>query len=362
MADSTQEKTGPSATIDISGLRRFLRDRGLGDAGDLRAENISFGHSNEVHLVEFDGKSWVLRRPPRGPLLPTAHDVLREYRVLKALQDTPVPIPRVYASCEDPGYIGAPFYLMEYVPAGRVIRHVVAEAGEKSFADTPARRLAVSEAMIDLLVTLQKVDWHAVGLEGFGRPDGYLARQLKRWTDQLDRTLPHTRALPVMAKVREWLAAHFPQSEQPATIVHGDFKLDNVMWEASGPAPRAVALVDWEMSTIGDPLADLGWMLSYWPDPTDSANRREVVSSMELEPGYLARRDMAALYESRCGRAMRDVAFYEVFSLYKLAIILEGSYSRYLRGQADDPAFVQYKERVPAIAEIAWSQCAPGAG
>src|SRR5580692_219148 len=174
MVETGNEKTGPSVTIDSEGLRRFLRDRKLGVADDLRVENISFGHSNEVHLVHFDGNSWALRRPPRGPLLPTAHDVMREYRVLKALQDTAVPVPRVYAACDDPKYIGAPFYLMEYV-RGEVIR-----ADGKSFTNTLEGRRIISEGMIDLLVALQKVDWRAVGLEGFGRPDGYLPRQLKR--------------------------------------------------------------------------------------------------------------------------------------------------------------------------------------
>jgi aminoglycoside phosphotransferase (APT) family kinase protein len=355
MVDSIDEKSGPSATIDVEGLRRFIRDRKLGDAADLRTENISFGHSNEVHLVHFDGKSWSLRRPPRGPLLPTAHDMLREYRVLKALQETAVPLPRVYASCDDAGYIGAPFYLMEYM-RGKVIRSGLVPSDEKSFATSSDQRCAISEAMIDLLVALQAVDWRKVGLEGFGRPDGYIERQLRRWTDQLERTLPLTRPLPLMENIRDWLKAHVPQP-QTATIVHGDFKLDNVMWDTSGTRPKIIALFDWEMSTIGDPLADLGWMVTYWTDPNDNEIRRSVVSSMESDPGYYRRGEMVALYEKKSSRAMRDFAFYEIFSLFKLAIILEGSYSRYLTGQADDPIFATYDIRVPGIAEVAWMLC-----
>jgi len=355
MVDSSQEKTGPTATIDAAGLKRFIHDNRLGDASDLCTENISFGHSNEVHLIHFEGKSWALRRPPRGPLLPTAHDVLREYRVLEALQPTSVPVPRVYASCEDNSYIGAPFYLMEYMH-GKVIRSGLIPSDEKSFADTPDKRRAVSEGMIDLLTALQEVDWRKVGLEGFGRPDGYIERQLRRWIGQLEKTLPLTRPQPVMAKIEEWLKAHMPQT-QPATIAHGDFKLDNVMWDESPGVPKAIALFDWEMSTIGDPLADLGWMVTYWTDPTDSETRRSVVSSMEGEAGYYQRREMVELYERKSGRAMRDFAFYEIFSLFKLAIILEGSYSRYLSGQADDPMFATYDVRVPGIADVAWSLC-----
>jgi aminoglycoside phosphotransferase (APT) family kinase protein len=355
MAEMSEGKTGPSAKIDVEGLKRFIRSHNLGDPTELQVDNISFGHSNEVHLVRFEDKVWVLRRPPRGPLLPTAHDVIREYRVLSALQNTPVPVPRVYASCDDVSFIGAPFYLMEYI-SGKVIRSGLVPSDEPSFADTPAKRRAVSEGMVDLLVALQAVDWRAVGLEGFGRPSGYIERQLRRWTDQFVRTTQQTRTLPVMDKIRDWLAAHMPQS-QGATIVHGDFKLDNVMWEVEGDSARVIALLDWEMSTIGDPLADLGWMLTYWSDPNDSELRRSVVSSMEWGSGYYRRDEMRDCYERKSGRSMQDFTFYQVFSLYKLAIILEGSYARYLSGQADDPLFATYARRVPAIAEVAWSLC-----
>ena len=204
-----------------------------------------------------------------------------------ALQKTDVPLPRVYAACEDAGYIGAPFYLMEYM-RGQVIRSGLIMTDEKSFADTPLKRRAVSEGMIDLLVKLQAVDWRAVGLEGFGRPDGYIERQLRRWCDQLARTLPLTRPLPVMEKLERWLKAHMPQA-QPPTIVHGDYKLDNVMWDTRGREPHAMALFDWEMSTIGDPLADLGWMATYWSQPDDDERRRAVVSSMDAGDGYYSR-------------------------------------------------------------------------
>lgn len=345
MSDLTQEKTGPSATVDLSGLKRFLDERKLGDTAGLRSENISFGHSNEVHLVHFDRHSWALRRPPRGPLLPTAHDMMREYRVLKALQDTPVPVPRVYASCDDPSYIGAPFYLMEYM-RGEVVR-----ADNQNFVKTPELRRRVSRQMVEVLAALQNVDWRAAGLEGFGRSDGYLERQLKRWSDQLERTIPHTRPLPVMEQVKAWLQAHLPESPAP-TIVHGDYKLDNLMFDPL--SARAIAVLDWEMSTIGDPLADFGWMLTYWPDPTDTASGN-VIASMSAGEGWLTRREMIDLYENLTGRVMREFPFYQAFALFKLAIIMEGSYSRFVRGQADDPLFAGMKERVPALADAAWS-------
>ncbi len=355
MVDTGNEKTGPSVTIDTEGLRRFLRDRKLAAADDMRVENISFGHSNEVHLLHFECKSWALRRPPRGPLLPTAHDVMREFRVISALQNTAVPVPRVYAACDDSSYIGAPFFLMEYM-RGKVIRSSLTPSCEPSFAVSENQRRAISERIVDLLVMLQSVDWRACGLEGFGRPDGYIERQVRRWSDQLERTIPKTRPLPVMAKIQHWLSTHMPQT-QAATIVHGDYKLDNLMWDFSGSEPRAIALFDWEMSTIGDPLADLGWMVTYWSDPRDDDRRRAVVSSMEAGGGYYTRDEMIGLYERRSGRVMRDFAFYEIFSLFKLAIIAEGSYARYLSGQADDPVFATYDLRTPQMADVAWALC-----
>ena len=202
------------------------------------------------------------------------------------------------------------------------------------------------------LAEVHAVDVASAGLADFGRPEGYLERQLKRWSDQLERTIPHTRPLPVMEQVKEWLQAHLPESPAP-TIVHGDYKLDNLMFEPK--TARAIAVLDWEMSTIGDPLADFGWMLSYWPDPDDKAGN--VMTTMNADEGWLSRREMIDLYEERTGRVMREFPFYQAFALFKLAIIMEGSYSRFVRGQADDPLFAGMKERVPALANAAWSVC-----
>jgi aminoglycoside phosphotransferase (APT) family kinase protein len=158
-----------------------------------------------------------------------------------------------------------------------------------------------------------------------------------------------------MNQVRDWLEAHIPESP-PATIVHGDFKLDNVMWNPTGP-PKVIAVFDWEMSTIGDPLADLGWMLSYWPDPTDDPSNRGMVTAMVPEHGYLTRREMLDRYEAKTGRKMTNFPFYQAFAIFKLAIIMEGSYARFVLGQTDDPLFIQMKERVPALADSAWKVC-----
>ena len=207
-----------------------------------------------------------------------------------------------------------------------------------------------------MLISLQAVDWRACGLEGFGRPDGYIERQVRRWSDQLERTIPKTRPLPVMAKIQQWLQAHMPQT-QSSTIVHGDYKLDNVMWDPNGVEPRAIALFDWEMSTIGDPLADLGWMVTYWSDPSDDERAAPWSRAWSRAAATLDRNEMIELYERKSGRVMRGFAFYEIFSLFKLAIIPEGSYARYLSGQADDPVFATYDLRTPGMAEVAWALC-----
>jgi len=301
MSDLTQEKTGPSATVDLSGLKRFLDERKLGDTANLRSENISFGHSNEVHLIHFGGNSWALRRPPRGPLLPTAHDMMREYRVLKALQNTPVPVPRMYASCDDPSYIGAPFYLMEYM-RGEVVR-----ADNNNFVKTVELRRSVSRQMVEVLAALQSVDWRAAGLEGFGRSEGYLERQLNRWSDQLERTIPHTRPLPVMEQVKEWLRAHLPESPAP-TIVHGDYKLDNLMFDPK--TARAIAVLDWEMAVLGPREMDAAWIIFAHMVFQELAG----LASLPGLPGVLREDDVRATYKRLTGVELGDLQWFYAYS------------------------------------------------
>src|SRR2546426_1269751 len=244
--------------IDEAHLRQYLAQRFPGEDAPLEVERISAGHSNEPFFIRRGSQEWVLRRPPRGPLLPTAHDVLREYRVLKALNATSVPTPRALLACEDTSVIGAPFYLMERVQGIIVRRELPSYA-----SDTPGRQ-AVSRALVDALVELHSADWRAIGLGDFGKPEGYLERQLRRWTGQLEKS--RQRPLPDLDAVTAWLAEHLPVSG-PATIVHGDYRLDNAM--LAHDQPRVVAIFDWEMATIGDPLADVGYLLSFWREPTD---------------------------------------------------------------------------------------------
>jgi aminoglycoside phosphotransferase (APT) family kinase protein len=328
-------------------LRQYLAQHLPGDDAPLAVERISGGHSNETFFIKRGTQEWVLRRPPRGPLLPTAHDVLREYRVLKALNTTNVPTPAVLLACEDTSIIGAPFYIMERVP-GTVIRQEL-----PSYAGDVAGKRAICMALVDALVALHGADWQTIGLANFGKPEGYLERQVRRWTGQLEKS--RQRPLPDLDAVSIWLAAHMPVSG-PATIVHGDYRLDNVIFAED--EPRVLAIVDWEMATIGDPLADVGYLLSFWREPGDPEPdfTSEMWRAME-QLGFMTRDEITHYYSERTGRSMHDVAFYVALAIWKLAILLEGSYSRHRAGTTDDPFFESLDKGVPALARRALAVC-----
>lgn len=335
--------------VDAEALQRYLTGALPGpDAGQpLEIERVRGGHSNETFFVTRGADRWVLRRPPLGPLLPTAHDVAREYRVISALAPTDVPVPQPLLLCTDTSVIGAPFYLMERVP-GMVLRTSLPAP-----LDTPERRNEIGYALIDRLADLHAVDYQAVGLGDFGKPQGYLERQLRRWSGQLDAS--RNRPLPDLDTVTQWLAQHLPESG-PATIVHGDYRLDNAMY-APEPPVRVLALLDWEMATIGDPLADLGYLLSFWREPTDPEFSLEEAWRMTAQPGFPTRRELVARYAERTGRQMTHVNFYVALAIWKLAILLEGSYKRHLAGTTDDPFFATLTTGVPALAARALAAC-----
>ena len=315
----------------------------------LTIERIRGGHSNETFFITRGSHEWVLRRPPRGPLLPTAHDVAREYRVLSALANTPVPVPHATLLCTDTAVIGAPFYLMER-SHGVVIRETL----PNGFASDESTRIGLGYELIDRLADLHAVDWRAVGLSDFGKPQGYLERQLRRWTGQLDAS--RNRPLPDLDAVTEWLGAHLPESG-PATIVHGDYRLDNAMFAPDPPA-HIVAIFDWEMATLGDPLADLGYLLSFWQEADDSGlELGDAGWRVSALPGFATREQLVARYAERTGRQIEHVAFYVALAIWKLAILLEGSYRRHLAGTTDDPFFATLDHGVPALAQRALAVC-----
>jgi aminoglycoside phosphotransferase (APT) family kinase protein len=325
--------------VVLEPLIEFLAASGLEAPEDLTVSPIGEGHSNATFILS---TGVVLRRPPRGPLPPSAHDVLREARLLRALEATPVRVPRVLAVCEEPGVIGAPFYVMERV-TGEVITDTIPEP-----LDTPAERSRIAEQLIDALVELHGVDFTQLGLEGFGKPTGYLERQLRRFTGLWEHN--RTRELPQVEEVGGWLAANLPESP-PATIVHGDFRLGNTMFAARAPA-RLVAIFDWEMATIGDPLADVGYMLMHWTQPGDALGKFNA-HNVTLRPGFPTRADLTARYEERSGRPVAALDWYVTLALWKAVVFMEGNYKRALAGSVDDPYLKSFGEGVVEIAERA---------
>jgi len=316
----------PIAGIEHDRVAEFFRRTVPGGDVALRFDLISGGRSNLTYLVEGGGKQWVLRRPPLGHVLPTAHDMAREYRVLSALADTDVPVARPLALCEDTSINGMPFYVMEYRPGV-----VLADGLPDGFAGTPAARRQVSAALVDILVRLHAVDFRSVGLDGFGRPDGYLERQVRRWAQQWERSV--TAPLPAIDELIRRLAAAIPASPSP-TIVHGDYRLGNMAFDPHDPS-RVVAVFDWEMATLGDPLADLGYTLIYWTEASDTPASAGIGagSAFTAEPGFYTRADIVDAYARASGRDVAAIDFYQVLALYKLAVISEGIYARYLQGK-----------------------------
>jgi aminoglycoside phosphotransferase (APT) family kinase protein len=324
-------------------LEAFLDARGLGE-GPLEADPVGEGHSNVTYAIRRGDEVWVLRRPPRPPLPPSAHDVLREARLLTAVQDAAVRTPRVLATCDDPSVIGAPFYVMERIEGD------VLTAELPAALDDEASRARIGEELVDALVEIHAVDWQACGLEGYGKPSGYLDRQLRRFGGLWEHN--RTRELPVLDRVTAWLGESKPDSTE-ATIVHGDYRLGNTMFAPSAPA-RLVAIFDWELATIGDPLADVGYLVATWAQPGDEEHTLFALGAVTRRPGFPTREQLIARYEQRSGRSMSDVRWYTTLALWKSAVFLEGSYKRRLAGTTEDPFFDRLETGVPAIAERAW--------
>jgi aminoglycoside phosphotransferase (APT) family kinase protein len=327
--------------IVLEPLRAFLDAAGLGD-GALQACPIGEGHSNVTYLIRrADGTELVLRRPPRPPLPPSAHDVLREARLLGALHGTAARVPRVLAVGDDPATIGCPFYVMDRVEGEAIVFTVPAPL------DNPAERRRIGEELIDALAEIHAVDWRAAGLEGFGKPTGYLERQLRRFGGLWEHN--KTREIPAVERVGAWLADHLPESPA-ATIVHGDYRLGNTMFAADAPA-RLTAVLDWEMATIGDPLADVGYMCMVWGQSDDPPGGiRDSLGAVTKAEGFPTREELIAHYEERTGRSMGDLRWYVTLAVWKMTVFMEGNYKRALAGMTDDPYLKHFGEGVLLLA------------
>jgi aminoglycoside phosphotransferase (APT) family kinase protein len=320
-------------------LARHLDERLGGDPTPVSVTKIGQGRSNLTFRVTRGDQGYVLRRPPLGDIPETAHDMGREHRLLTALAAAEVRTPAPVLLCDDAAVIGAPFVLMEQVD-GIVIRETTPAA-----YDADDRRLVGLE-LVDALAELHTVDVEAVGLADLGRP-GYTARQVTRWTRQWGQM--RTREIADLDVVRAWLEDHVPATHPPA-VVHGDYKLDNVVFSAAGPA-RLRAILDWEMATVGDPLADLGYLLIFWPGPDEPSLAGFPLPSQE--GGYPSRAEIVARYEARTGFDVAGIEVYQVLALWKLAILTEGLYKRYLDGKSDSEWPKVLEHAVPAMAAMA---------
>lgn len=286
---------------------------------------IAGGKSNLTYRVSSDAGELVLRRPPLGNVLPTAHDMAREYRVQTALAASRVPVPRTIWLEGADGVLGAPFYLME-----RVVGHVCRNALPAGYADAVGERAKIGLALVDTLARLHTVDPADVGLADFGRPAGFMERQLRRWSDQWERSKAGN--LPALEALRDELAATLPQ-QGAAAIVHGDYRLDNTVLHPTEPG-AIVAVLDWEMSTLGDPLADLGAMLAYWSEDGDEdvLAAARMMPPVTAERGFPSRREIMERYASQTGFDVSQVGWYQAFAYFKLAVVCQGIAARAAAG------------------------------
>jgi aminoglycoside phosphotransferase (APT) family kinase protein len=328
-------------------LRLQLPDRaiaGLDLSREMEVAQFPGGHSNLTYLVRFGGGELVIRRPPLGPVAPTAHDMAREYRWLAALHPVFELAPRPYLLCEDTTIIGSVFYVMER-RRGMVVRH----EEPLGLANRPEERRRVSEAMIDTLASLHAVDVSDGPLAGLGRPAGFVSRQVRGWTERWQKS--KLSELPEMEALASWLASRIPPDPLDPAVVHGDFKLDNVLLDPLDLA-HVVAVFDWEMCALGDPLVDLGILLAYW-SPTAPPEQRDALTTVTSRPGWMSRDEIIDRYAKRSGRDVSAIRFYETFALFKIAVVIQQIFFRYRKGQTDDQRFANFGDRVTYLARAA---------
>jgi aminoglycoside phosphotransferase (APT) family kinase protein len=342
-------------TIDAAGPRGGLRDREaledylrarLPDAGGpLAVEPLTGGQSNPTFRLRFGDRAYVLRKQPEGTLLPSAHAVDREYRVMTALGRTDVPVPRTYCFCDDRSLVGTPFFVMDHVD-GRVLRDPAMPELSRD------ERRALWDDINAVIAKLHRVDYAAIGLADYGRPGNYFARQIDRWSRQYRAS--ETEPIPSMDRLIDWLPAHVPEGDDSA-IVHGDFRLDNLVVHPD--RPRVVAVLDWELSTLGHPLADLSYHVMAWR--LTQQQFRGMAEHDLAALGIPSEREYVNAYCRRTGRASLDAADWEfcvAFSMFRLAAILQGIAKRAIDGTSADPDAAQTGQRARGIADVAWAQ------
>jgi aminoglycoside phosphotransferase (APT) family kinase protein len=350
--------------LDIARLQPFLQER-FGHRGPVSIKQFPSGHSNLTYLVRMDkvrlgderpgAREVVLRRPPFGSKVRSAHDMAREYRVLSKLHAAYPVAPKALLYCDDLSILNAPFYLMEPI-RGMIVRRDPPPG--VPFPPETARRL--SEAFLDNLARLHRLDYAAIGLGDLGKPQGYLERQVKGWIERYHNSKTHD--LPEVERISTWLTERMPASHDTA-LIHNDYKYDNVVLDrddATGDTTKIVGVLDWEMCTLGDPLTDLGTALAYWTDPQDPEELQEIRSAPTTLPGTLTRAQLVERYHAATGRNTGDMSFYLTFARFKVAVIIQQIYYRYAQGLTQDARFAALPQRIHTLLRASWHSAESG--
>ena len=329
--------------LDEEKLAKYLNDRLLGATHPPRIRQFGGGVANLTYLLDYGTNQYVLRRPPLGPVAKSAHDMAREYKVLSVLYQAFPYAPRAFHYCPDPSIIGADFFVME-----RRKGVVVRKSMPPEYAGVPDAPRCLSAALVDALAEFHAVDFQAIGLGDLGEPEGFITRQIEGWFKRWNAA--KTEDVGDMETVYTWL-----KSNQPTTsaysLVHNDYKLDNIMFDPSDPG-KMVAIFDWDMCTLGDPLNDLGALLSYWTESTDPPTF-QLMSMMPTGVGFMTRNELVERYAMKSGRSVHDVNFYHALGLFRLTVIIAQIYIRYHRGQTQDQRFASLGKMIPPMAKAA---------
>lgn len=340
--------------VNLNALDVYIRDHlDIPDGGPIEIEQFAAGHSNLTYLIRSGEWEAVVRRPPLGPVALKAHNMEREYTLLKQLHPLFPLAPRPYLYCGDPSVIGSPFFVMER-------RHGITL--DRDFPPqveyTPALGREISGTMLSTLAKLHEVPYEEANLQSISQPEGFMRRQVQGWVERYERA--KTEEIPEAERLQRWLIDTLPVSPAP-TVIHYDFKLNNVMFSRSHPS-EVTGVFDWEMATVGDPMADVGAALSYWFEPDDPPELLRGLghSPLTVKPGFMTREEFLQAYAARSGRDMSGISYYLTFAYFKLAVICQQIYYRYKKGQTDDERFARFNDTVRALITHAWRQTERG--
>ncbi len=330
--------------FDQAKLAEFLHGRLPGSTQPLTVRQFGGGAANLTYLLDYGAHQYVLRRPPLGPVAKSAHDMAREYKVLSVLHQAFPYAPRAFLYCDDTAVIGSNFFVMER-RQGVVVRRAL----PPEYANVPDAPRRMSEALVDALAAFHAVDYQAIGLGDLGEPDGFIERQIEGWYGRWHKA--KTEDVAAMDAVYAWLKANLPPASAHS-LVHNDYKLDNVMLDPADPG-KIVAIFDWDMCTLGDPLNDLGALLCYWSEPTDPPYFQAMAMMPSGDKGFLTRQELVERYAAKSGRSVSNIRFYHALGLYRLTVIIAQIYIRYYRGQTQDQRFAAFGPMIPLMAQAA---------